>query len=129
MTSLNCWNSGVESKDRAFIHLPKRACACHAPASSWLSSGTHLSLVLRFAGQFIISQPSSDNLSHNDCETLSIGQLTIVKTKALLIGIRLQVERFHAHVGALQGAFKQAPEVLQTVRMNVVANIRLCVVD
>jgi hypothetical protein len=34
MTSLKCWNSGVESKAGSFITLPKRLYAFRAPVSS-----------------------------------------------------------------------------------------------
>src|SRR5579864_6622442 len=64
MTFLKCWNAVVDSKD-AFIHLPKRACAFRAPASSCHSRTRHC-LALRFAGQFIVSQPASDDLAHHN---------------------------------------------------------------
>src|ERR1051325_11125083 len=96
MTFLKCWKAMVDSKT-SFIHLPKRACACRAPASS-CHSGTRLCLRLRFAGQFIIRQTPSDNLAHDDNESFRIGQLAVVKTEALLIGVGLQMKRLHAHI-------------------------------
>src|SRR5690242_18292974 len=128
MTALKCWNSGVLSKDGSFINLPKRACACRAPASS-CSSGTHLCLALRFAGQFIVSQPASDNLRHDQREPLRVRHLAIVKAEALLIGIGLKVEWFDAYIRAFQCTLEQAPKVLQSIRVNVLADICFRVVD
>ena len=129
MTVLKCLNSGVESKDGSFINLPKRTCAFRAPASS-CHSGTRLCLRLRLAGQFIIRQTLADNLAHNDDESFRIRQLAIVEPEALLIGVGLQVVRLHAHVGALQGALKQRPEVLQPVRVdNAIPHVGFRVVD
>lgn len=129
MTVLKCLNSGVESKDGSFINLPKRACAFRAPVSS-CHSGTRLCLRLCFAGQFIIRQTLADNLAHDNSEPFGISQLAVVKTKALLIGVRLQVVRLYRNVSALQGAFKQAPEVFQTVGVhNAIPNVGFGVVD
>jgi len=75
MTSLKWRNSGVASKVGSFITLPKRACACRAPASSCLSR-THLWLKLHFASQFPVGNPASNNLFHSrdNRERLFLGE-------------------------------------------------------
>jgi hypothetical protein len=128
MTSLKCWNSGVASSGTAFIILPKRACACRAPASS-CSSGAHLSSRFRLTDQIIIRQPASDNLGHYDCKPLGVRQFPIVEPKALFVSVGLQVKRLDAHIRALKLAFQQAPEVLQSVRVNIPAHVGFSVVD
>lgn len=128
MTLLKCWNSGVESKDGAFINLPKRSYACRAPVSSF-PSWAHACCRLRFAGQLSIRQSASDNVRHDKREAIGVSHFAIVEPKGLLIAIRLQVERLNAHVCALQCALQEAPEVLQPIGMDVAANIRLRVVD
>jgi hypothetical protein len=42
MTSLKCWNSGVESKAGSFITLPTRSYACRAPCLFALVTGATL---------------------------------------------------------------------------------------
>ena len=56
MPVLKCWNSGVASKQIAFINLPKLAWACRAPVPS-SAPGTHLCSRLRFADEFIVGEP------------------------------------------------------------------------
>ena len=91
MTSLKCWNSGVESKDGSFINLPKRTYACRAPVSS-LSSWARPSLRVRLASQSSIRQSASDNLFHYGCKALGIRSGSVVKTKRLFVDVAEQVK-------------------------------------
>lgn len=129
MTSLKCWNSGVESKAGSFINLPKRTSSCRAPVSSLVSSWALASLSLRFARQLGISQPSSDDLFHDDGEAFGIRHGPIVVAKRLLIQIAEQVERFDTHIGPVDSALEQRPEVLHPIRVDVPVNVLLRVIN
>src|SRR5579871_1295517 len=128
ITSLKRLNSGVASKAGSFITLPKRACACRAPASSCLSRA-HLWLKLHFAGQFLVGDPASNDLFHDPTEPFGVRGLAAIKFKCLLIDIPEQVIGFDADVRAAQSAFKQAPEVFQTVGMDIAPNVGFGVVN
>jgi hypothetical protein len=47
---------------------------------------------------------------------------TLVEPKGLLVEIGVEVNRVNADVGSLKGALQEAPEVLDAVRVYVVAN-------
>jgi hypothetical protein len=122
MTSLKCRNSGVESKGIAFINLPKWACACRAPVSSY-ASGTHLCSRLRFADQFIVGQAASDNLFHDTSKPLGIRHLAVIKPKRLFVNVAEQVKRFDRNIGPVDSAFQERPKVFQAVRVDVAVNV------
>jgi hypothetical protein len=122
MTSLKCWNSDVESKAGSFINLPKRTRACRAPVSSF-PSWARASLGFRFAGQFSVCQPASDDLLHDTHEALRVRHFPIVVTICLFIDIAEQVEWLDADVRAVQSALQETPEILHRVCVNVIINV------
>lgn len=87
-----------------------------------------LKLIL-FACQFFIGEATPDNLFNCDYETLKIRGLALVKSKALLISVGLQVVWLDANIRTLQRPLKQAPKVLQAVRVDLPANICFSMVD
>jgi hypothetical protein len=111
MTSLKCWNSGVASKDGAFINLPSLAIGERLSANPFsallaLLSGSgvpsaRLSLA-ELASQFLVRHAASYDLLHDNGEPIRIGHLAIVKPECLFIAICLQVKRLHAYIRALQ---------------------------
>ena len=128
MTSLKCWNSGVESNGVTLIKLPKRAYACRAPVSS-CPSRARLCLRLRFTGQFIIRQSPTDNLPHDNDESFGVREFAVIVAKRLLISIHLKVNRLHAYIRALQSPLEQAPEVLQSIGVNASLDVGLGMVE
>jgi hypothetical protein len=103
MTSLKCANSGVLSKARSFITLPKQACAFRAPVSS-CSSWAHLCLRFFFAGEFAVGNAATNNLLHDTAETLRVRSLPVVVAERLFVDVSKQMEWFHTDVGAMQAA-------------------------
>src|SRR5580698_2231053 len=111
MTSLKCWNSGVESKAGSFINLPSSlsfTASLAGLSGSWVpSAGIGLT---ELTSEFFVSHAASDNLFHDDGKPLRIGHLARVEPEGLLIDVTEQVERLHADVGTAQSALQQAPE-------------------
>lgn len=60
-----------------------------------------------------------NDAANGSTESLGVARLTPVEPKALLIQVPEQVERFDTHVGALDAALQQAPEVLQTIGVDL----------
>src|SRR6266566_2944613 len=58
-----------------------------------------------------------------------VRQSTEVVAEHLFIEIAEQVKRFDAHVGSLQAALEQTPEILQPVCVDLPINIPFCVVN
>src|SRR5437016_4763933 len=55
--------------------------------------------------------------------------LSSIEPERLLIEVAEQMERFHAHIGALDSSFQQAPEVLDTVSVNIASHIFRGMID
>ena len=91
-----------------------------------------LTLNRRFglAGQFGVGKALTGDLPYGQVEAVRVIHiLAVVKAKALLIGVSLQVERFNANVSSLERPLKQRPEVFQSVRVYVVPNVHFGMVD
>ena len=68
MTSLKCWNSGVESNGAAFIRSPSvSGFVSRVPGASGKEASS--SSLLSLAGQFSIPHAPSDNLFHDGGKT------------------------------------------------------------
>lgn len=128
MTSLKCWNSGVESNGAAFILSPVE-CGCVSRDSGACGKEVSSSRLLGLTSEFGVCHAASDNLFHDGGESFRIGGLSIVVAKGLLIEIAEQVKRLHADVGAVQTALKQTPEVLHRVRVDIAVNVLDGVID
>jgi hypothetical protein len=82
-----------------------------------------------FAGYFRPGQPLSYDLAHGEIETFPVRQgrtaviLAIVEPKCLFVQVPEQVERFYAHIGAVEATLQETPEVLHRVRVDIAANI------
>src|SRR5665213_3278976 len=66
ITSLKCWNSGVESNGAAFILSPSGHEFASRVPGAFGKEG--LSSTLRFPGQLFVSQAASNNLFHDSGE-------------------------------------------------------------
>jgi hypothetical protein len=87
-----------------------------------------------FAGQFSISYAASSNPRENKGETVGIGQriifgCAIVVAEHLLIEVAEKMERFDAHVGSVQSALQEAPEILKAVSVDATVNVPYRVIN
>jgi len=116
MTSLKCWNSGVESKVGSFINLPL-SFSFSAPLARLSRSRVPSARIglTELTSEFFVSHAASDDLFHDNGEPLCIGNLACVEPECLLIHVPEQMKWFDADVRAAQPALEKAPEVLQTV--------------
>ena len=73
-------------------------------------------------------------MRHSKVETLRVGDFVlavaaIVVTEDLLIKVTVKMERFDGNISPAKVALQQAPEVFESVGMNLPVNIPLCVVN
>ena len=91
MTSLKCWNSGVESNGAAFILSPSG----YGFVSRLLGAfGKEVasSIAPGFAGQFSVGNSASNDLLHDGGESLCVRALAVVITKRLFVNVAKQVK-------------------------------------
>jgi hypothetical protein len=122
MTSLKCWNSGVESNGAAFILSPVERGYVSRDSGAYgkeVSSSSLLSL----ASKLCVRHAASYDLLHDSGEAFRVCGFAIVVAESLFVQIPEQVEGLHADIGAVQTAFKQAPEVLHSVRVNIAVDV------
>jgi hypothetical protein len=85
-------------------------------------------------GQLAISEALASNMIHREEKSVAIIHRTflgcpVVVPKCLLVKVPEQVEWFDIDIRALQSALEQAPEVFESVRVNLSVNVPLGVVD
>src|SRR5579885_165018 len=110
----------TKAKSQAFGLGPRR------PARPGLVDGFRFS---NLAGEFRISEALASDLTNTGIEALSVTHLPIVVAERLFVDIAEQLERFDAHVGAVQSAFQQAPEVFHGVGVDFAVRVLDRVVD
>ena len=81
-----------------------------------------------FARERRISQSLADSVTNGQIEAVSVGDwilasAAIVESEFLLVKISKQVERFHAHIRAINAALEQAPEIFQPVCMYATVHV------
>jgi hypothetical protein len=128
MTSLKCWNSGVESNGAAFILSPVE-CGYVSRDSGAYGKEVSSSSLLSLAREFFVRHAPSYDLFHNGGEAFRVRGLAVVVPERLFVQVAEQVEGLHADVGAVQPALQEAPEVFHRVRVNVAVDVLNCVVD
>jgi hypothetical protein len=128
MTSLKCWNSGVESNGAAFILSPVE-CGYVSRDSGAYGKEVSSSSLLSLAREFFVRHAPSYDLLHDGGKALRVRGLTVVVPESLFVQVTEQVEGFHADVGALEAALQQRPEILHRVRVNVAVDILHGMVD
>ena len=128
MTSLKCLNSGVESNGSAFILSPLGCgVSFRVPA---VSEEEAVSSILRnLAGQFLVGNPASDNLFHDNRKPLRVRHLPVVIAKRLLVDIPSQVERLDTDVCSVQTALQKTPKVLHRIRVNISVHVLYGVIN
>src|SRR5471030_723495 len=128
MTSLKCWNSGVESNGAAFILSPlERGVSFHVPGAYGEEAASSILQVL--ASQFLVCDTASDNLFHDSGKSLRVRKLPSVVAECLFVNVAKQVKRLNADVGPMQATFQETPEVLHRVGVNVAIHVLNGVVD
>jgi len=73
-----------------------------------------------------MSQPLIYGLGYRPVESVGIGERvflsrTVIVAEHLFGDVALKMERLNRNVGALQASFQQAPEVLDSVGVNLAA--------
>jgi len=81
------------------------------------------------SGKRDVGEALAENALQGQRESGGVIAVAVVETERLLIEIAEQVKRFDAHVGALDGALLQAPEILQPVGVDGAIDVRLGMVD
>ncbi len=82
------------------------------------------------ASHFGIGEALSDYVRGNVLESKSIvSQFPQVEAEHLLIQVPEEVKGLHAHVGSLDAAFEKAPEVFESIGVNLPVNVFLSMVD
>ena len=71
---------------------------------------------------FVISQPLSGDRRYRLSEPSAVIIGTLVEPESLFVEIPVKMNRINADVGSLEGAFQEAPKVLNIVRMDVIAH-------
>jgi hypothetical protein len=94
-------------------------------------SGLGEGAVVNLPCQLLIGQASASHSRKNfrNSASVPVSVLALVITECLFVKVAEQVERLDADIGAFQPALQQRPEVFDTVRMYVAANVFLGVVD
>src|SRR5438034_10051772 len=76
-----------------------------------------------------VTQSFADISSESREEASLVVVFSFIEAKGLFIQVSEQMKGFDVHVGSFQGALEQAPEVFQTVRMDVTLGVANSVVD
>ena len=88
-----------------------------------------------FPGDLIPCETLADDPSHGQLEAVEVRDLFAILSLAevvaesLFVEIAEEVKRFHANIRATDGPLEQAPIVFKPVRVNLIANVALGVVD
>ena len=81
------------------------------------------------SGQLAVGQPLTGHTLHDFFELVAVANLAAIVPEGFFIDVPEQVEGLNADVGTLNGSFQEAPKVLDTVGVNLAANVFLSVVD
>src|SRR5260370_16287439 len=83
-----------------------------------------------FASQLLVSEATASDMRHDTMKTLTImHQMPIVVAEYLFVQIAKHMERLNRDVCAFQSALEKAPEVFQSVCVNLSVHIALRVVN
>ena len=85
---------------------------------------------LHLAGDLSVSQAFASHLGYHLGEAGCVGVLVaMVEAEYLLCDISIKVERLNRDVGSVQSALEARPEVLNSIGVDVAANIAVNVID
>ncbi len=87
-----------------------------------------------FASEFLIGDSTASDMTHSHLKTVPIANEVvllgaIVVPENLFVQITEQVERLNVDVRSLESALEQAPEVFESVRVNLSVHIALSMVN
>jgi hypothetical protein len=68
-----------------------------------------------FARQLFVRDPLAHYAGDGQTEALAIGQLSVVESVGLFIQVAKQMERFDTHVGTVNAALQETPEILKAI--------------
>lgn len=76
--------------------------------------------LLLFAGQLVVRQPLSDDLTHGKIESVAVcdrgfPSAAIVEPELLLVQVTEQMERLYAYIRPVDASLEQAPVIFKTV--------------
>ena len=96
-----------------------------------LSCGNDFSARLRNLrpGEAVVGETLADDALERERETHGVSSFAVIEAERLFIEVAEQMERFHAHVGALERTLQETPEVLASVGVNLPVNVFLGMVD
>src|SRR6266478_208254 len=79
--------------------------------------------------QGLVGESSSDNRAEHVEEALGVCRLPSVIAKRLLVEVTEEMKRFDAHIGPLDAALEERPEVFEPIGVNLPAHVGFCVVN
>jgi hypothetical protein len=80
--------------------------------------------LLPASNQCIVSESLADDSRKQQLEAVEIGSvLTVVKPERLFVNVAEQVVRLDRNVGSIDTALEQAPEIFQTVSVDILPNV------
>jgi len=86
--------------------------------------------IFTLASQSLVGKPLAHDLRNRQFEAATIVHLfPVVVAESLFVDISEQVKRLYADVGAVQSALKQAPKVLDSVGVDVSADVFDSMID
>jgi hypothetical protein len=86
--------------------------------------------IVELAGYLLVGETATDHLAHDLLEAVRIVfVLAVVEAKGLLVKVTKEMEGFNAHIGSAQAALQEAPEVFESVGVNLPVYIRYRMVD
>src|SRR5438105_4460646 len=117
------------ASSHALMALPSLSASVGAPMLR--SCGRAFSARLRQlrAGQGSVGKTLVNDALERVREPLRIVHHAVVETERLLVKIAEQMERFDRHVGTLDGALQEAPEVLAAIGVDFAVHVGFGVVD
>src|SRR5687767_4531419 len=86
-----------------------------------LRSLTRMQLPIRY--KTLISQALADNATDHIHESGAVGTLARVEAIDLLVHVAREMAGIDAHVGSLDGALQERPEVFEAVGVAVIADV------
>ena len=125
MTLLNRRYSGVALN---LSPVKDGGCVVPAPPSSRICPSA-MCYLSRLFDQLLVSEPSTDYVTHCKNEALKVTHVTVIEPKRLFIHIPKQVEGFYRNIGPVETPLQKRPEILKAIGVNVVFDISYGVVN
>src|SRR5437016_8675997 len=82
-----------------------------------------------FPGQIVPSDSTSNNGGTNGRKSVKVCKLAIVVPESMFIKIAEKVKRFDAHIGPTNTALQEAPEIFESISVNLAIDVSLGMVN